>query len=77
MGNRLEFYDTKTQKITRIKWVIDGYDNYCFAENNRCYNRTTGFEVKRSLVGYSKGYYLASKFITLKKLRTLIKILKM
>jgi putative salt-induced outer membrane protein YdiY len=77
MEKRNEFYDSKTHRIVRKKWMIVGYDNYCFAENKKLYNRTTGFEVRQVLKGgYTRGYNLVGIFFSLKKLRPLLRIEK-
>jgi len=76
MSKLSEFYDPKSRRYTQIKWTIIGYDNYCFAENNKCYNRITGQELPQHLKKYSRGYYLNGDFVTLKKLRPLLNLIK-
>ena len=72
--NRKTFYDRTTGRDTHLKWFINGQPNYCFAENKKLYNRTTGFEVKQVLKGgYTRGYNLKGKFYSLKKLRPLLR----
>jgi hypothetical protein len=75
MRKLTEFFDHKTRRLTNLKWTIDGYDNYCFAENKRCYNRTTGLEINMVLKGYTKGYNLNSRFLSLKQIRPLLKMI--
>lgn len=77
MRKQTEFYNPHLRKLVRMKWAIDGYDNYCFADDKRCYNRTTGIEVKRVLKAYTQGYNLASQFHSLKKLKPLLKLLNL
>jgi putative salt-induced outer membrane protein YdiY len=60
MEKRNEFYDSQIRRIVRKKWTIEGCDNYCFAENKKLYNRTTGFEIRQVLKGgYTRGFSLA------------------
>jgi hypothetical protein len=55
--------------------LIEGHENYGFAANKRCYNLTTGFEVKQVVKGgYSRGYNLSGKFCSLAKLRPLLRL---
>jgi hypothetical protein len=55
-----------------IRWVILGYSNYGFGENKKLYNLKTNREIKLTLNGYSKGYWLNNKFLTLNKLKNLL-----
>lgn len=60
--------------IERI-WLIEGYPDYFVGQNNRIYRIKNDFEVrecKLTIVGYSKGYVLKSKFHSLKRLRELL-----
>ncbi len=73
MLGKNEFYDSKKRRLVPIKWQIVGIENYCFAKNNKCYNRTTGFEVNQVVKGgYTLGYNLGGKFYSLKKLKLLL-----
>lgn len=68
-------YDHYTRQLVPIKWLIEGHENYGFAANKRCYNLTTGFEVKQVVKGgYSRGYNLAGQFYSLVKLRPLLRL---
>jgi hypothetical protein len=77
MEKRDEFFDSKTRRLYRKKWIIIGYDNYCFAENKKLYNRTTGFQLRQVVKGgYSRGYNLEGQFFSLKKLVPLLRTVK-
>lgn len=54
------------------KWQIKGYDNYFVSDKNKVHNLKTGKELKMQLKGYTKGYYLNSKFVSLFILRGLL-----
>ncbi len=63
-----------TLLIERI-WLIEGYLDYFVGQNDRMYRIKNDFEVrecKLTIVGYSKGYVLKSKFHSLKRLRELL-----
>ena len=60
--------------IERI-WLIEGYPDYFVGQNSRMYRIKNDYEVrecKLTVVGYSKGYVLKSKFHSLKRLRELL-----
>lgn len=61
--------------LIEIIWLIEGYPDYFVGQNNRMYRIKNDFEVrecKLTIVGYSKGYVLKSKFHSLKRLRELL-----
>ncbi len=51
------------------KWIIKGYDNYIIANDNNIYNIKTRRKLKMQLKGYTKGYYLNGKFLSLSQIR--------
>lgn len=56
-------------------WLIEGYPDYFVGQNNRMYRIKNNYEdreCKLTVVGYSKGYVLKSKFHSLKRLRELL-----
>lgn len=68
-----EIYCHIDRRLYRIKWRVQGFENYAFAENRKLYNLTTGNEVGKVLKGgYTFGYNLKGKFYSLKKLKPLI-----
>ena len=70
-----EIFDSKTRCLVPIKWHIEGYENYGFATNKRCYNLTTGFEVRQVVKGgYSRGYNFSGQFYSLAKLRPMLRL---
>ena len=72
---RIEVFDSKTRLLMPIKWHIVGHENYGFATNNRCYNLTTGFEVRQVVKGgYTRDCNLSSKFYSLRALRPLLRL---
>ena len=59
------------------KWFIKGCDNYVVTECGNVVNTLRGKAIKRVVKGYSIGYNIAGKFITLTELRKqLVKIEK-
>lgn len=55
------------------KWSIFGYDLYFIDSDNKVRNIQTGKVLKMQLKGYTKGYYLSGKFLSLKQIRPLLK----
>ena len=65
------------ERVVYRKWEIEGYAAYFFGEDKQLYHVVYGGELKvckMIMKGYSKGYILDSKFITLGKLRTLLRV---
>lgn len=58
--------------IVDITWLIKGYESYAFGSDKNLYNIKTGSKIKKCLKGYTKGYNLNGKFITLNKIRSLL-----
>ncbi|MBO0950691.1 hypothetical protein [Fibrella forsythiae] len=62
-------------EIERV-WDIDGYPAYFFAADNQLYRFDSQGRIrqnKRTVIGYTQGYVLKSKFYSLKKLRPLLR----
>jgi len=59
-------------KTYNIDWHILGYSDYGVTNNGNIVNLKRGTLLKKTVTGYSKGYYINKKFITLTKLRTLL-----
>lgn len=58
-------------------WKLDFAENYQFDKDGNCYNVKTGRKIKQTVVGYTVGYCINSKFHSLGKLRSsLVKIEK-
>lgn len=65
-----------TTKVDLV-WRLDFAENYQFDKNGNCYNVKTGRKIKQTVVGYTIGYCIGSKFHSLGKLRkSLVKIEK-
>lgn len=63
----------KKGSLFSLKWTIEGYPDYAFFENKKLYNLKNGREIKQVLKGgYTRGYNLNGKFISLCKLRGLV-----
>ncbi len=63
-----------TSKVDLV-WQLDFANNYQFDRAGDCYNIRTGRQLKRTVVGYTVGYCICGKFMSLTKLRkSLIKI---
>lgn len=67
---------TDYQFIFIPKWSIDKHDNYYFTTENKLYNSKTNRVIKKIVKGgYSVGYIIDGKFITLNKLKPLIRLI--
>lgn len=62
--------------MIKYNWQIKGFEKYKFAENKKLYNCQTGKEINKTVVAYTIGYYLNSKFVSLTKLKPLIEKVK-
>lgn len=60
-------------RIIRAKWLIEGQPDFFIAEDKKMYRLKTQREIKLTLNGYTKGYYLNRKFFSLHQLRPLIR----
>jgi len=68
---------TVTKSIT-FKWKLSFNDNYQWSTENKLYNVKTMREIKKTVNGYSIGYWIGKKFYTLENLRKqLVKIEKL
>jgi hypothetical protein len=56
-----------------ITWLIEGYDDYVFIENKILVNQKRGTIIRQVINGGSIGYCLNGKFISLTKLKPLLK----
>jgi hypothetical protein len=57
-------------------WDIEGYPNYFFGADNQLYRFDSRGRLhcnKRTVIGYTMGYVLKSKFFSLVKLRPLLR----
>lgn len=55
-----------------IRWKINGYEDYGFGEDKNLYNMKTCRKIKKTVVGYSTGFWISKKFITLKALKSML-----
>lgn len=55
-----------------IDFTLQGYQMFGVTNKGIVINLQRGKILKRTVVGYSKGYYIGGKFITLTKLRTML-----
>ena len=68
---------TDYQFIFIPKYSLKGYDNYYFTTENKLYNSKTNRIIKQVVKGgYSRGYVIDGKFISLNKLKPLISRVK-
>ena len=44
-------------KTEQIRWVISGMEHYAFTDKKTLINCKTGRIIKRTLIGYTQGYY--------------------
>lgn len=67
---------TITKSIV-FKWKLSFNNSYQWTNENELYNVKTMRKIKKTVNGYSVGYWIAGKFITLENLRkSLVKINK-
>ena len=67
---------TKTITYNFI-WQLDSAENYKFTKCKKLFNTKTMREIKKTVNGYSVGFWISKKFYTLENLRKrLIKIEK-
>lgn len=64
---------TLKPKTIKAKWLIDGQPDFFITEDKKMYRLKTQREIKLTLNGYTKGYYLNRKFFSLHQLRPLIR----
>lgn len=65
-----------TKKIDLL-WQLNFAPNYQFDKIGNCYNVKSGRQIKQTVVGYTIGYCINSKFYSLTRLRqSLVKIQK-
>jgi hypothetical protein len=55
-----------------LRWQIVGHESYYFTDKKTLVNAKSGREIKRTLIGYTQGYWVDRKFMTLNKLRPLL-----
>lgn len=55
-----------------VEWVIKNHPKYGITKNGIVVNLATGKILKRTLKGYTKGYYIQGNFYSLSKLRTML-----
>ena len=60
------------QLLNVPKWNIKNHPNYYFCSNNKLHNLKTRRQAKKRVKGYSVGYTIEGKFITLKDLKPLL-----
>jgi hypothetical protein len=59
-----------------LKWQLKTDYKYQWSECGKLFNVKTGREVKKTLNGGSKGYWINCKFVTLEKLKSEIKLIE-
>ena len=64
-------------KSINFKWKISFNDSYKWTTDNELYNTKTMRKIKKTVNGYSVGYWIGKKFYTLNNLKKhLVKIEK-
>ena len=67
----------KTISITyTVKWQLSKSPNYVWTKDHLCFNLKTGKQIKQVYKNGMIGYCINSKFISLKKLRTQLELIK-
>lgn len=59
-------------KIIDISYQIQGFENYAFGSDKKLYNLKTGRQIKKCLKGYTRGFNINGKFMTLNKIKPLL-----
>lgn len=68
---------TDYQFVFIPKWSIKNHENYYFTKDNKLYNSKTNRIIKQVVKGgYSRGYVINGKFMSLQKLKPLISKIK-
>ena len=68
---------TDYQFVFIPKWEIKGHEDYYFTTDKKLYNSKTNRIIKQGFKGgYSRGYVIDGKFITLNKLKKLLTKIK-
>lgn len=57
--------------MNKIKWRLRGYDNYGITAKGIMINLTRNTTVKKTVKGYTKGYYLSGKFKSLSQINSM------
>jgi hypothetical protein len=65
--------DIEIVNSIRIKWYIEGFDNYAFGEDKKLYNIQRGKEINEKVNGGSMGWWLGRKFMIKSRLEPLIR----
>ena len=52
-----------------LRWQIKDKPDYKISVCNNIFNAKTGRKLKQTLIGYTKGYWIGKKFMTLNKIR--------
>lgn len=60
-------------KVIELTFKIEGIDGYYFGSDKKLYNARTGREIKATLNGRSKGFWIKRKFYSLNKLRPMLR----
>ena len=55
-----------------VEWTIKNNNSYVWTKCGLCFNLKTGKQINQSYKNGAIGYYINSKFISLKKLRTIL-----
>ena len=63
----------KYQQNIIPKWLIEGHQLYFIDDKNKVRNMQSGKVIQMQLKGYTKGYYLNGRFLSLKQIRPLLK----
>ena len=63
---------TTITKSIVFKWKIIGHETYKFTNCKKLYNTKTMREIKKSVNGYSVGFWINKKFVILKNLKPLL-----
>ena len=62
----------KYQQNIIPKWLIEGHQLYFIDDKNKVRNMKSGKVLQMQLKGYTKGYYLNGRFLSLKQIRPLL-----
>ena len=68
-GYPLHHQSTFNTQSMNYKWKIEFAEHYQITPDGVMYNIRTGRKIKRTVNGYSVGYWIAGKFYTCARLR--------
>lgn len=57
------------QKTIEVAWEVEGFPGYGFGRDKLLYNLKTGYRLPMKLKVYTRGYYIAGRFVSLNQIK--------